>query len=295
MWEKIKIIKYSKIWLGLSLLLVSLAVLFLVLYKLNFGIDFTGGSILVVKIEKSPAISEIKQTLVLLNIPEFNIVQSDDVYTFRTAELSEEQHQKVLEILREKFGKVEDLRFEAIGPVIGKELKKKSLYAVIVASVMIIVYLALAFRKASGIVSSWVFGIIAVVALIHDLLITMGIFSILGKFWGITIDSLFVTALLTILGYSVHDTIVIFNRIKENLGRYSGKFSDIVDKSIQQTMTRSLNTSLTTLLPLFTIYFFGGESIRFLALALIIGIIVGTYSSIFLAPPILVIWQKRKQ
>jgi len=295
MWGKIKIIKYSKIWLTFSFLLVLSAIFSLIMFKLNFSIDFTGGSVLSVKMEKSPPLFEIRQTLGGLNIPEINIrSQADNVYVFRTSLLSEEQHQKIIEVLVKKFGKVEDLRFESIGPLIGNELKKKSLYAVAVASVMIIVYLALAFKKATGFVSSWSFGVIAVIALLHDLIITMGVFAVLGKFLGVTIDSLFVTALLTILGYSVHDTIVIFNRIKENLSKYAGKFSDIVDKSIQQTMTRSIHTSLTTLLPLASIYVFGGESIRFFALALIIGIIVGTYSSIFVAPPLLVIWQKRK-
>ena len=161
--------------------------------------------------------------------------------------------------------------------------------------VFIVLYIAYAFRKVSKPVASWKFGIAAIIALTHDILVIAGIFAALGYFLNIEVDSLFVTALLTILGFSVHDTIVTFDRTRENLFKNNNKsFSEIVNISVNQTIVRSINTSVTTLLVLLAIYFFGGESIKNFVLALVLGVIIGTYSSIFLASPLLTIWRKRK-
>lgn len=187
---------------------------------------------------------------------------------------------------------VVEKRFNAIGPVIGTELKTKSIYLILVVILAIVLYIAWAFRKVSYPVQSWKYGIISIIALIHDVLITLGIFILLGKFLGIEVNTPFVAALLTILGYSVNDSIVVFDRIRENLGKYEGEFEEIVDKSVNETITRSINTSFTTLLVLVAIFVFGGTSIRDFILALIIGIALGTYSSIFVASPLLVVWQK---
>ncbi len=189
---------------------------------------------------------------------------------------------------------VSELRFESIGPTIGQELKNKAITAILAVLVAIVLYIAWAFRKVSEPVSSWKYGIIAIVALAHDVIIPTGIFAVLGRIYGIEIDILFVTALLTILGYSVNDTIVVFDKTRENLARDHRKhnFDWIVDKSINETLRRSLFTSLTTFLVLLAIYLFGGDSIKNFVLTLMIGIIAGTYSSIFLASPLLVAWER---
>lgn len=186
---------------------------------------------------------------------------------------------------------VVEKRFEAIGPVIGQELKRSSIYAIITVLIAIVLFIAYAFRKVSYPIESWKYGVIAIIALFHDILITIGVFVILG-FYGVEVNMPFVAALLTILGYSVNDTIVVFDRIRENLPRLRGSFAEIIDTSIKETFIRSINTSLTTLVVLLAIYFFGGSSIRYFVLSLIIGIAVGTYSSIFLASPLLYIWQQ---
>lgn len=185
---------------------------------------------------------------------------------------------------------VKELRFESIGPVIGKELREKAIYAVIFVLAAIILYVAFAFRKASFPVASWKYGSIAVIALFHDVLLVVGLFVLLGRFLGVEVNGPFVAAILTVLGYSVNDTIVVFDRVRENLIKQDLTFPEIIDSSIRQTLARSINTTLTTLAALVAVYFFGGESIKSFALALIWGIFLGGYSSIFVASPLLVVW-----
>ena len=191
----------------------------------------------------------------------------------------------------EKNQLIED-RYEFVGPVIGKELRTKSVYAIILVLIAIILYVAWAFRKVSYPVDSWKYGIVAVIALFHDILIVVGVFVFLGEYLNVEVNSAFVAALLTILGYSVNDSIVVFDRIRENLPRVKESFDDIVNISVNETIKRSVNTSITTLLVLLSIYFLGGTSIKSFVLALIIGVLAGTYSSIFLASPLLVVWHK---
>ena len=188
---------------------------------------------------------------------------------------------------------MEELKFDSVGPVIGKELKSKSLSAVIIVLFSIIIYIAIVFRKLSRTISGWAMGVAAIVALAHDVIIPVGVFALLGKFYGIEISAVFVAAILTVLGYSVSDTVVVFDRVRENIIKGGGAgegFGAVVHKSILQTLTRSLNTTFTTLLSLMAIYLFGGESIKYFALALIMGIFLGAYSSIFVASPLLVWW-----
>jgi len=183
--------------------------------------------------------------------------------------------------------------FETIGPVIGSEITANAVKAVIVAAILIVLYISWSFRKVPKPASSFRFGICAIIALLHDALVLIGLFSLLGHFFHVEVDSLFVTAVLTVIGFSVHDTIVVFDRIRENLLK-SGSgvaFEQIVNDSIVQTLSRSLNTSLTAILVLLSLLLFGGESIRWFVVALLIGIISGTYSSIFNAAPLLVVWQ----
>ncbi len=206
--------------------------------------------------------------------------------------MDQKQNAKFLDDLS-KFKGAKQEQFESIGPTIGAETTINAIWAVVVASLFIVLYITWSFRKIPKPASSFRFGVCAVIALVHDVLVVIGIFAILGHFFGVEIDSLFVTALLTVIGFSVHDTIVVFDRIRENLKRVSGlSFDQVVNESILQTLDRSLNTSLTVVLVLFALLLFGGESIRWFVVALLVGVISGTYSSIFNASPLLVLWQE---
>lgn len=266
------------------------------IFGLKLGIDFTGGSLLELSFTKDrPTVENLKKEIENAGAS-VSLVQTaaeKDVIV-RMKDLDEAKHQEILKKINEKLGEVEEKRFESIGPTIGKELQRKSFVAIGVVLLGIVLYLAYAFRKVSAEISSWKFGVCAIVALFHDLIFIVGIFALLGKFKGVEIDTLFVTALLTVLGFSVHDTIVVFDRIRYNLIKSQGTevFMELVNRSVNQTIARSLNTTITTLLVLFTLYLFGGSTIKWFNLALILGMVVGTYSSIFVASPFLVAWQK---
>jgi len=294
------IIKHRKIFFIFSGLLVVASIIALLLWQLDFAIDFTGGSLMEVEwINSQPSNQEIQNKISHLDLGDANIQSTGERATIlRFKEVDEKTHQEILSVLREEFGELEEKRFESIGPIIGTELKRKSLWSVIIALIAILLFVAWAFRKVSFPIKSYRYGIIAVIALFHDVLITLGVFSVLGHFYNIEVGVPFVAALLTVLGYSVNDTIVVFDRIRENLLSHRAKheeFSNIIGQSLKQTITRSINTSLTTLVVLLAIFFFGGETIKFFALALIIGITLGTYSSIFIASPLLAAWEKRRE
>jgi preprotein translocase subunit SecF len=213
----------------------------------------------------------------------------------RFRETDEATHQNVVKTLLDEALKnkiqFEERRFSSIGPTIGAELKQKSIKAIIIVILGISLYIAWAFRKVSQPINSWRYGVVTLIALFHDLIIPIGLFAYLGHFYGVEVGANFIVALLVILGFSVHDTIVVFDRIRENLKRYSQlNFVSLVNQSISETLVRSLNTSLTVLLTLAALYFFGGESLKYFMLALIVGIFSGTYSSIFIAAPLLVTW-----
>ncbi len=281
---------------------MALSLVSIVCWGLNLGIDFTGGSLLEVEFfEARPSTGAINEALEEFQLGEVKVQPAGEAgLILRFRNVSEQTHQKIVVKLQEFFGSedssqaiLEEKRFESVGPVIGREIKKKAWLAIILAVVMIIAYIAYAFRKISKPVSSWKYGVAAILALIHDIVVILGLFSVLGYFFGTEIDSLFITALLTILGFSVHDTIVVFDRTRENLARhYQDDFEQVVNDSVNQTITRSINTSVTTLLVLVTLFLFGGRTISDFVLALIAGVVVGTYSSIFVASPILVSWQK---
>lgn len=291
-----RIIQTRKIWFVASGILVLGSILGLVLFGLQLGIDFTGGSLMSLEFKNQrPASLEVEEILKDIVSVTAQPVESKEM-VLRFKDVPDATRQEILQKLDEKFGEVEELSFESIGPTIGKELRQKSLIAVILTVAAIILYISFAFRKVSqGPVSSWVYGAAAAVALGHDILIVIGLFVLLGKFLQVEINSLFVTALLTILGFSVHDTIVVFDRIRERIRlNPSADFEMIINESINQTIVRSLNTSLTTLFVLTSLFLFGGESIKFFVLALIVGIVVGTYSSIFVASPLLLVWNNLK-
>ena len=290
------IIKHRKIWYAFSLLIIIASLFSIFKFGLKQGIDFTGGALLEVEYAAKPDVIAIKQKIEGLSLGNAVVQPSGEKnIIIRTRDLSEGEHQKVLSAVL-SFGEGKEIRFDSIGPVIGKELKKKSVTAMILVIVMIILYIAFAFRKVSQPVNSFYYGLMAVVALIHDVTLPAGVFAALGHYYGVEVDTLFVTALLTVLGFSVHDTIVVFDRIRENLKNNGSKnnFETVVGASVKQTIGRSINTSLTVILVLLAIFFLGGESTKYFSLALLIGVAIGTYSSIFLASPLLVTLQKFK-
>jgi len=296
------IIQKRKIWYVVSLIFVSLSIVALVIWGIKLGIDFTGGSLMEINFgeeNKIPQKQEITETLAEFDLGEINVQQTGETgLILRFRSIDEETHQKILIKLKEKFSpenseQIQEERFESIGPVVGAELKRKSIWAIGLALLAIVLFVAWAFRRISRPVPSWKYGMIAIIALAHDVLITLGIFAVLGYFYNVEVNTAFVAALLAILGYSVNDTIVVFDRIRENLLHFSSEtFEETVNKGVNETMVRSFNTSLTTLFVLLAIFLFGGETIKYFSLTLICGIVLGTYSSIFIASPLLVSWQK---
>ena len=294
--KTLDIIGKKNLYFALSLIVVAPGLIALLLFGLNLSIDFTGGSRLTVSfgqnIEKQK-IDRIKQSLISQNIKVYTVEQSKNQVYFRTNPISQKQNAHFVNELSKNFKDAKETEFETIGPTIGRETTINAIKAVFFASLLIILYITWSFRKVPKPASSLRFGVSAIIALIHDVLVVLGIFAILGHFFGVEVDSLFVTAILTVIGFSVHDTIVVFDRIRENLRRSSqDSFPQIVNDSILQTLDRSLNTSLTVLLVLFALLLFGGETIRWFVVALLIGVTSGTYSSIFNASPILVVWQE---
>lgn len=294
----INIVKYRKIYYFLSGAVIAASVFALAIWGLKLGIDFTGGSLMEIEYSSERASSDfIKEN--------FKSVGIDDVITqpsgergmiLRFKDVDEKTHQEILSKLKgEKEDSFVEKSFASIGPTIGKEMKIKSVWAISLVLIIIVIYIAIAFRKVSFPLVSWKYGIATLVALFHDVIIPLGVFAALGRFYNTEIDIAFIAAILTVLGYSVHDTIIVFDRVRENLMKFSRiDFEEIVNKSLNQTFLRSLNTSLTVILVLLAIYFFGGQSIHNFALVLIIGIAAGTYSSLFIASPILVSWLKWK-
>lgn len=297
----LKIIKHRKIWLIVTALIIGGSATLIAILGLNLGIDFTGGTLLEVTfLSGKPANQEIEEVFADEGIFE-TVVQAaeGENAVVRMPTIEESQKRVIINRLAEQFGPVEEVRFELIGPTIGKELKERALEAVGLVLIAIVLYIAYAFRKVSGEVKSWRFGVCAIFALVHDILVVVGVFAVLGWWLGIEVGSLFVTALLTVLGFSVHDTIVVFDRTRFNLIRQEGNdLPETVELSVNQTLIRSINTSLTTLIVLLCLYLFGGETIQWFVFALMIGVVAGTYSSIFVASPILVAWdgwaKKRK-
>ena len=290
------IIGKKYIWFAISLAIMVPGIISLILFGLNLSIDFTGGSRMTIaypKAVESKQIEFIKNNLESQKIKVVSIEQSDKLLIIRTSPIEQKQNVKFIKDLKSNSKEAKQEEFSTIGPTIGKETTVNAVKAVIIASVLIIVYISLVFRKVPKPASSIRFGVSAIIALIHDVIVVIGVFSILGYLFNVEIDALFVTALLTIIGFSVHDTIVVFDRIRENLEKSSSEhFAKTVNDSILQTIGRSLNTSITVLLVLFALLMFGGESIRWFVVALMVGVASGTYSSIFNASPILVVWHE---
>ena len=291
----INFMKYKVVYFIISILIILPGLYFLFTDGIKFGIDFTGGALLEYRFEKSVPLDVLKGEITNQGVEVGQITEiGSNTYVIRTKPLDQNKISKLKEGLDKKFGKIEVRREEFVGPVVGSELRQKAIYAVFLSSLFIVLYITFSFRKVPKPASSLRFGICAVVALVHDVLLVLGVFAILGKFLEVEIDTLFVTAMLTIIGFSVHDTIVVFDRIRENLIKnMDKKFTDVANLSIVQTLARSLNTSLTVVFVLTALLLFGGETIRWFVVALLVGIVSGTYSSIFNATALLVWWEEK--
>lgn len=289
------LIRFKKYYFLLSAVLIIPGLFFLVFSGLKPAIDFTGGSVgeyQVLSSKYQVSTSQIGKTVGDKKIVVHSVRDlGNSTFVVRTNSLNQKEHESLLAKLKGKYKNVKERSFETVGATIGSETESNALKAVVIASVAITLYIAFAFRKVSRPVASWKFGVAAIVALLHDVLVVIGLFAILGYFFNVEIDSLFITALLTVMGFSVHDTIVVFDRIRENLRKNPRlPFEQTVNNSMLETMNRSLNTSITVALVLFMMLLFGGESTRWFIVALLVGIISGTYSSIFNASPLLVAW-----
>lgn len=286
-------------YFGLSLLVLIPGIIALFLWGLNLSIDFTGGSRLTLSFENNVTDSHIELVSKVLKnqkIKVASVEKSSKLIFVRTTPIDSAQNNKFISALSSEFKGVLEQEFETIGPVIGRETTLNALKAVGIASILIILYITWSFRQIPKPASSFRFGVCAIIALVHDVLVVVGVFATLGHFFNVEVDSLFVTAILTVIGFSVHDTIVVFDRIRENLRKIGSlNFSKTVNDSIIQTISRSLSTSLTVVLVLVALLLFGGDSIRWFVVALLIGIISGTYSSIFNASPLLVLWHELGQ
>ncbi len=309
--------------------LIALSVIGTLVFGVKLGLDFTGGTMSQLKFAKTVSIEDFKAALPEIetklnsetatssvtggsvvatgtqpvvaaaekvDLKSVQVVNGENgALDVKTKPMTNDQHETFIKDLKNKFGDVEVLKFQTVGPTIGDSLKQKALIAIILASLMIIVYLSFAFRKVPQEFSSWRFGIAAVVALLHDLLITFGLFVFLGEFMGVEIDALFITAMLTVLGFSVHDTIVVFDRLREHLVRgEKGTLTEIANRALTETMSRSINTSVSVVITLVALLIFGSFSIFYFILALVVGIVIGTYSSVGVATALLVWSHNRK-
>ncbi len=286
-----------RLWYAISTIVIIPGLLGLILFGLNLGIDFTGGTNWNLKFDHTISTEDVRA---VLDEQDFtgSVVQvssedggKDNVAVINMKELQQgsPEKQELEEALRTKIGNFEELEIVSVGASVGNEISRRAIFAVFLASIGVVAYIAFAFRNTQNPV---LYGVAAIVAMLHDVVVVLGIFAILGEFADIEIDALFVTAILTVIGFSVHDTIVVFDRIRENLARRAAPtFEGIVNYSLAQTVVRSLNTSMTVVFTLLALYLFGGESTQNFVLALLIGVVSGTYSSIFNASQILVSWE----
>lgn len=291
------IIKYKKIFVSISIALVVLSIGAMIFFGLNMGIDFKGGSLTEVEYTTvRPDQSVIESSLKTVSIGQALIQPiGEKGYSIKTRDITDKEHKDILAALGTD---AVEKSFTSIGPSVGAELVRKSLISFILVSLGIIFWIAFSFRKVSKPVSSWKYGLIAIVSLVHDIIIPVGVFAVLSHFSGVEVDTLFVVAILTVLGLSVSDTIVVFDRIRENIriGHFK-TFEETVGKSLEQVYTRSIATSSTVIMALLALVFFGPTSTKVFALMLTAGMFFGTYSSIFLASPLLVFvknWQDKK-
>jgi preprotein translocase subunit SecF len=291
----VNIIGRRRLLFAISILVILPGIVALAVWGLKPGIDFSGGQVM--EVGKTTDTSEVLGVFEAAGARDLTVTTTGDatlLVRYRDAEgkTSIETNEQIKQSLSQ-IG-AEQISYESVGPAVSRDITKNAVISVALAAVAIVLFLAVSFRNTPPPVSPWSFGITAVIALLHDTLALLGIFAILGHYYNVEIDSLFITAVLTTIGFSVHDTIVVFDRIRENLKRYTYPFEIIVNDSIVETIARSLSTSLTVLMTLLALLIFGGESIRLFVLALLLGVLLGTYSSIFNAAPMLVVWNNFK-
>ena len=297
------IIKYRKFWFILSGLLIAGSILAVIFFGLNYSTDFKGGSILEISYTNEKlSLEEAKSSLDSLNLGGYSLRPSGEKnFVLRSREISQAEKSQIENALSQNGElQIKEERFNSVGPVVSENLKKKSYWAIGLVILLIVLFITFAFRKVSKPISSWKYGFATIIALAPDVIIPTGIYIIYGYFTGAEIDLLFITALLAILGYSVHDTIVVFDRVRENLRKneeYRNKetFEEMVGRSVTQTFGRSINTSLTIFLTLLALLLIGSPSTQDFAFVLLIGLIAGTYSSIFVASPLLVVFEKLRK
>lgn len=287
-----------KIWYVISLIAIIPGLISLILFGLKLGIDFTGGTLWELEFQRPVTTEEVKEVLArggyVDSVVQLSNAQNgteNAVAIIRIKELQESSPLKaqIEDDFRASIGDFTELQISTVGSSVGNSIRNRAIVAVAIASIGILLYIAYAFRNTQNPV---LYGIAAIVGMLHDVLLVLGVFSILGEVANVEIDALFVTALLTVIGFSVHDTIVVFDRIRENLARKAAPtFEEVVNYSLAQTIVRSVNTSITVVFTLLALYLFGGESTKEFVLALLIGVVSGTYSSIFNASQILVSWE----
>ena len=280
--KKFDFIKNRKMAYIISVVIILVGLISIIFQGFNLGIDFAGGSLLQIRFDKSVSTTEVRNILSEFNLSQSTIQNlSENEFVIRTEKIDSEQRKEILSALKENLTDLEILRVETVGPVIGENLKKLAIYALLFAFIGIILYITMRFE--------FKFSIISILALLHDTLIVLGIFSLLQKEITISI----IAAVLTIIGYSLNNTIVILDRLRENIKfKTREPFENLINMSINQSLSRTINTALTTIIPILTLYFFGGNILSDFALALFIGMVAGTYSSIFIASPLLIEWNK---
>jgi preprotein translocase subunit SecF len=289
----IDFLKYTKLYFAISAIFIVPGLISLFSFGLKPAIDFTGGSLIEISVTPKTGQNfsqdDLRSSLTVAGIDSAAIQSTGHSYLIRTKTITNDQNQQFQEDLKTKVEATNELSFETVGPTLGKELLKKTLVAIVLASLVILGYVAYRFHDLT-------YGISAVLAMFHDTFLVIGIFSLLGHFKGIEVDTLFVTALLTILSFSVHDTIVVYDRIRETIHRHSkASLYDIINKSITETLSRSINNSMTIIFMLLALYLLGGQTTTWFVFALLIGTITGTYSSTFTAAPILMIGHNLQQ
>jgi preprotein translocase subunit SecF len=292
----IDIVKHRYLYFGISLLVIIPGLIALAIWGLPLGIDFKGGSLLDFRFD-SGIVPQPSQVVLLYGEYGFSdpIVQTsgNTGMVIRSLEMTDAQRNQLVSAMESKFGSTITVqRFESVGPSIGQEVAKRAAIAVGMAALGILIYITYAFR---GVPNAFRFGVAAIIAMLHDVAVVLGVEAIIAHFFHWEVDSLFLTALLTVIGFSVHDTIVVFDRIRENLNIYRRlPYETVVNHSIVQTLVRSINTQLTVMLALLSLALFGGITIRHFVIILLVGVFSGTYSSIFNASPILVVWENRE-
>ncbi|HUV46656.1 MAG TPA: protein translocase subunit SecF [Candidatus Bathyarchaeia archaeon] len=298
----LNLMKYKTIYFLISVIFLVPSIFSLLVWGLKPAIDFTGGSVLEIKSAQDTlkVLQSNSSKVEELGIELLSIQESGEgTFILKMKEIDKDKKQELLEAFRPKadhpldekkeFGEIEEVRFETLGPAIGRELIKKTVLAIILAAGFILVYVAYRFQDKK-------YGVCAILAMFHDTIILLGAFSLLGHFLGVEVDTLFVTAVLTILSFSVHDTVVVYDRIRDSVRRYPQvEFSKLVNKAVVETLTRSINNSMTIIFMLLCLYLFGGQTIRWFTFALLLGTIYGTYSSTFTAAPLLIVWENFKK